>query len=121
MLFPIFIVCNVTEAIEFYTKVLDFTLALATPDDDPFYAILKRGDDELHLNLTPGQGRYGHCSAIVLCDAVDAAFENFVRRGLTVPTRANSPVHDGPLDQSWGTREFYVDDPSGNTIVYQQR
>jgi hypothetical protein len=29
-------------------------------------------------------------------------------------------VHEGPLDQSWGTREFYVDDPDGNTIRFTQ-
>jgi hypothetical protein len=29
-------------------------------------------------------------------------------------------VHEGPLDQTWGTREFYVDDPDGNTIRFVQ-
>ena len=23
-----------------------------------------------------------------------------------------------PIDQSWGTREFYVDDPDGNTLRF---
>jgi len=29
-------------------------------------------------------------------------------------------VHEGPIDQSWGTREFYVDDPDGNTLRFTQ-
>src|SRR5438477_12190220 len=29
-------------------------------------------------------------------------------------------VHEGPIDQSWGTREFYVDDPDSNTLRFTQ-
>jgi hypothetical protein len=29
-------------------------------------------------------------------------------------------VHEGPVDQTWGTREFYVDDPDGNTLRFVQ-
>jgi len=121
MLIPMMIVRDVPEALTFYTSVLDFKLALAMPEEAPFYAILTRGSDELHLNLSPGQGRFGHCSAIVLCDDVDALFASFRARGLPVTSKADSPVHEGPLDQSWGTREVYIDDPSGNTLVFQQR
>jgi catechol 2,3-dioxygenase-like lactoylglutathione lyase family enzyme len=121
VIIPILIVRNVSEAITFLTGVLDFELAAALPNEAPFYAVLTRGADELHLNLTPGQGRFGHSSAIILCDDVDALFASFRDRGLSVPTRPNSPVHEGPLNQTWGTREVYIDDPSGNTLVFQQR
>jgi catechol 2,3-dioxygenase-like lactoylglutathione lyase family enzyme len=121
MIIPVLIVRDVPEAIAFHTGVLDFELAFASPHEAPFYAVLTRGADELHLNLTPGQGRFGHSSAVVVCDDVDALFASFVARGLSVPTRADSPVHEGPLDQTWGTREVYIDDPSGNTIIFQQR
>jgi hypothetical protein len=30
-------------------------------------------------------------------------------------------VHEGPIEQTWGTREFYVDDPDGNTLRFTQR
>lgn len=121
MLIPLLIVRDVPEAVAFYTRILDFELAVATPEEAPFYAVLTRGADEMHLNLTPGEGRFGHCFAIVLCDDVDALFASFVARGLSVSSRVGSPVHEAPLDQSWGTREVYVDDPSGNTLVFQQR
>jgi catechol 2,3-dioxygenase-like lactoylglutathione lyase family enzyme len=121
MLIPMLIVRDVPEAITFLTRVLDFELASALPEEAPFYAVLTRGSDELHLNLTPGEGRFGHCSAIVLCDDVDVLFASFRARGLSVPARADSPVHEGPLNQTWGTREVYIDDPSGNTLVFQQR
>ncbi len=121
MLIPILIVRDMSEAIAFYTHVLDFQFAFAWPDEAPIYAGLARGADEMHLALTPGADRYGHCSAMVLCDDVDALFATFTARGLAVPTRPDSPVHEGPLDQSWDTREVYIDDPSGNTLIFQQR
>jgi hypothetical protein len=43
----------------------------------------------------------------------------FLARGLVPPER-DSPVHKGPTDQTWGTREFYVDDPDDNTLVFVQ-
>ncbi|TFW16579.1 hypothetical protein E4L96_16170 [Massilia arenosa] len=121
MLIPLMFVRDVTEAIAFYTGVLDFHLAEAMPEEAPFYAVLVRSTDELHLNRTPGEHRQpGHGCAIVLCDDVDSLYAQFRSRGLT-PARPGSPVHQAPLDQTWGTRELYVDDPDGNTLVFQQR
>lgn len=121
MLIPILTVRDMGEAIAFYTQILDFRLAFAWPQENPIYAGLMRGTDEMHLSLTPGGDRYGHCSAMILCDDVDATFAAFRARGLLVPIRPESPVHEGPLDQSWGTREVYINDPSGNTLILQQR
>lgn len=121
MLIPVLFVRDMSEAITFLTEVLDFELAFASPDEAPFYAVLTRGADELHINLRPQTSRFGSASVIVLCDHVDMLLTSFKGRGLLVPTRANSPVHEGPVDQTWGTREVYIDDPSGNTLVFQQR
>lgn len=121
MMIPVLIVRDVPEAIAFFTHLLDFALVVATPDDAPFHAVLRRGADEVQLNLAHGDRAAGGASFIVICDDIDARFAAFVDRGLAVPTRADSPVHAGPLDQSWGTREVYIDDPSRNTIIYQQR
>jgi catechol 2,3-dioxygenase-like lactoylglutathione lyase family enzyme len=121
LLIPILIVRDMQEAIAFYTGVLDLDLRFAWPQEAPFYAVLGRGEDELHLNLRQENDRRGPASAIVVCADVDALWASFIARGLAVPSRPESPVHEGPLEQTWGTREFYVDDPSGNTLVFQQR
>lgn len=121
MLIPVLSVRDVREAVAFHTGVLDFELLFAWPEHAPIYAGLARGGAELHLALAPPGKPWGHCSAVVVCDDVDALFATFIGRGLQVPTRAESPVHEAPLDQSWGTREIYIDDPSGNTIIFQQR
>ncbi len=121
MLIPTFTVRDMAEAITFHTGVLDFQLAFVLGEAAPFYAGLTRGGDELHLSLHSGRGPCGHGLAIVVCDDVDGLFAAFRARGLMVPVRPDSPVHEGPLDQTWGTRELYVDDPSGNTLCFQQR
>jgi len=121
MLIPSFTVRNVREAISFYTEVLDFELAVLMDEETPFYAVLIRGADELHLSLQSDGRLSGHSSAIVVCDDVDRQFASFRARGLAVNPRPQSPVHEAPLNQSWGTREVYVDDPSGNTLCFQQR
>jgi catechol 2,3-dioxygenase-like lactoylglutathione lyase family enzyme len=121
MIVPQLTVRDMAEALDFYTRVLDFETAATQGGDKPFYAVLARGDDELHLYLASGRIPPGHGCAILVCADVDALFASFQARGLKVPTRAGSPVHKGPLDQTWGTREVYIDDPSGNTLALQQR
>ena len=121
MMIPVLMVRDMAQEITFLSEILDFQLVFATPEEAPLYAVLKRGADELHLNLAQQQHRPGGASFIVVVDDIDALFASFLSRRLTVPTRENSPVHEAPLDQSWGTREVYIDDPSGNTIIFQQR
>lgn len=121
MLIPMLIVRDMAEAIAFHTGVLDFETAPVAPNIASFYAVLRRGSDEMHLQLTPGNGCHGHCAVIVVVEDVDALFARFKARGLAPAPRPESPVHERPVDQTWGTREFYVDDPSGNTLVFQQR
>jgi catechol 2,3-dioxygenase-like lactoylglutathione lyase family enzyme len=121
VLIPTFTVRDIREAIAFYTNVLDFELAFLMNEEAPFYAGLTRQGDELRLSLHTERRPAGQCSTIVVCEDVDALFASFKARGLSVPARPDSPVHQGPLDQTWGTREVYIDDPSGNTLCFQQR
>ncbi len=121
MIIPTLCVRDIDEAVDFMSDVLDFECASRWPRTKSFYAVMMRGDDELHLQLIQPTSRKGCCAVTVVCDDVDERWEAFKARGLVVPVRPESPVHEGPVDQTWGTREFYVDDPSGNTVVYQQR
>ena len=112
---------RVHASIGFYTRVLDFTCVGVWPEDeDPAYAVLMRGADEVHLSSHTGDGVPGQALGVVIEDA-DALFAAFRARGLSPPTRPDSPVHQGPTEQSWGTIEFYVDDPDGNTLRFIER
>ena len=116
---PLFFVDDMAAALDFYTRLLDFELAPWDSADDVVVSLL-RGEIELMLTgLATDQAR--EVNAILLVDDADALFAGWTARGLDQSSRIESPVHRGPVDQSWGTREFYVTDPSGNTLRIVQR
>lgn len=111
---------NMREAVDFYTHVLDFRHVGTWPDEgDPAFSVLERQGCRLDLSSHSGDGVFGQ-AVTVLVDDVDALFALFRSRGLDASSKPDSPVHQQPVDQSWGSRELYVDDPSGNTVRFIQ-
>lgn len=108
--------CNdLKEAISFYTNVLDFTLKYPNEADNELVIELVNGDAEILLTSMDGTPRI----AIYISVAdVDNIFKKYVDRGLKISNNPDSPVHNSPLDQTWGLREFYVNDPGGNTLRF---
>ena len=114
---------NMRESLAFNTGVLGFEVAGGDGRvDDPAYVVLSRRGDYLILSSHGGDGIPGQ-AVVVTTDTVDQDWADFHARGLRVPAekRSKSPVHAGPLDQTWGTREVYIDDPDGNTLRFTQR
>ena len=112
---------DIRRSVDFYTGVLDFEVRREWSElTDPGFAWLTRNGDVLHLSSHSGDGVFGQ-AVVVDVPEVDALFETFRSRGLQTPGAPDSPVHEGPLDQSWGTREFYVNDPDGNTLRFTRR
>ena len=113
---------RMATSIAFYTTVLDFQCVDGGDDDgDPSFSVLMRDGDPLFLSSHGGDGEFGQ-AIVVLTEDVDALFRKFRARGLITPGNPDAPeaVHEGPIDQTWGTREFYVDDPDGNTLRFTQ-
>ena len=111
---------DMRASVVFYTTILDFERT--DGDDDPAehdFITLGRGGDQLALAC--GDGVFGTVVVVATPD-VDAAFRLFRRRGLRTPGNPDAPmqVHEGPIDQTWGMREFYVEDPDGNTLRFTQ-
>jgi catechol 2,3-dioxygenase-like lactoylglutathione lyase family enzyme len=108
--------CNdLKEAVAFYTNILDFTLKYPEEADNEWVIEVINNDAEIMLTSRDGTPRIPICIRV---DDVDAIFKKYVERGLIVPNNPNSPVHNGPIDQTWGMREFYINDPSGNTLRF---
>jgi catechol 2,3-dioxygenase-like lactoylglutathione lyase family enzyme len=107
------------DAITFYTGILDFRLKYEDASANDWVVDLVHGDSEAELMLTilEGDQKMG-IAANVRVDDVDVLFAKFLQRGLDVSNKEGSPVHQGPIDQSWGMREFYVTDRDGNTLRY---
>jgi catechol 2,3-dioxygenase-like lactoylglutathione lyase family enzyme len=116
---PLFRVDDMAEALDFYTRLLDFELGPGDSAGDVVVSLL-RGDAELMLTALPTD-QAARVNAHLVVDDADALFDLWSDRGLDQSDRTDSPVHRGPVDQSWGTREFYVTDPSGNTLRVVQR
>lgn len=111
---------NMRASIAFYTEILDFECVDRDCDhSDPAFSELKRGADHLFLSSHRGDGKFGQAIAVIT-NHVDWLFQKFLDRGLKTPGNPDSPVHEGPTDQTWGTREFYVNDPDGNTLRFVQ-
>lgn len=114
---PILRCLNMKEAIEFYTNILDFNLKYTEASANDWVVDLVNGDAELVLTSLEGDQKIG-INVYVRVGEVDNLFKKYVSRGLVVPNNPDSPVHNGPIDQTWGMREFYVNDPSGNTLRF---
>jgi len=111
---------HMAASIAYYTTVLDFECVEdGSGDGDPSFSVLMREGNRLFLSSHRGDGEFGQ-AIVVLTDNIDALFRKFRERGLKTPGNPGSPVHEGPIDQTWGTREFYVDDPDGNTLRFTQ-
>jgi catechol 2,3-dioxygenase-like lactoylglutathione lyase family enzyme len=113
---------NMRRSLGFYTGVLDFEHVDGDDGtEDPAFSVLARDGDQLFLSSHRGDGEFGQ-AIVVTTNDVDALFREFRDRGLRTPGNPDAPekVHEGPLNQSWGTREFYVDDPDGNTLRFTQ-
>jgi len=116
---PIIRVIDMRSAIDFYGSKLGFgkEFHYSAGPDGPWYAGLSLDGNHIHLSTFAGDGAIG---TAVYCyvDDVDALFERFRQAGLKVPGRPESPVEEGPVDQTWGMREFYVRDPDGNSLRF---
>jgi catechol 2,3-dioxygenase-like lactoylglutathione lyase family enzyme len=118
---PVLYSSDLTRSLAFYTGVLDFELRY------PEYRELALRNGVIDLvcggaivQLSRHMGYQPTASSVNLevdtPQQVDEAFARYIARGLDQSHRITSPVHLAPLDQTWGTREVYVDDPDGNTL-----
>ncbi len=113
---------SMRRSLDFYLDVLGFERIDGDDRlDDPSFSIVSRGGDRLILSSHGGDGEFGQ-AIVIETDDVDEVFRKLRDRGLRTPGDPAAPqhVHEGPIDQTWGTREFYVDDPDGNTLRFVQ-
>jgi catechol 2,3-dioxygenase-like lactoylglutathione lyase family enzyme len=112
---PLLRVKDINEAVKFYTGILDFELKYPDFPLNEFCVDLINGDAEFQLSSM--DGIFGVAISVRIED-VDGLFDKYKKRGLVTPQKENSPVHESPIDQSWGMREFYVTDADGNTLRF---
>lgn len=119
MIVPLFKVTDMAGAIRHYTEVLDFRMT--DPNDSAESPVVDLGRDGWNMQITTSESERLFGSVVYFwVEDVDALFAKFQERGLDTSQKAGSKVHQGPVDQTWGRREFYVTDADGNTVRFCQ-
>lgn len=116
---PIFRVRDMRASIEFYTQTLDFELKYAQDSADDWVVDLVNGEAEIQLPRVEGDQVFGFAINVAV-ENIDDLFAKYKARGLDASNKPDSPVHQSPINQSWGRREFYVTDLDGNTLRFGQ-
>lgn len=89
---PFFIVRDVMTSIAFYTERLGFEVAYLGPDDDPYFAMVKRDGVQLMLKAitpevqpmpNPSRHPWARWDAYVHAPDPDALAEEFASRGVS--------------------------------------
>lgn len=104
---------DVDRSIRFYCA-LGFELVWHDAASQAAYAVIQRDEVELHLQWNEIAGRDDGEDRPVyrfLVDDVDALHAEWAT------ILANGNVR-GPMDTSWGTREFHVRDPDRNGLQF---
>src|SRR5690348_13921601 len=114
---PLLLVADMRRAVKFYTEVLDFHVADYDSDLSSSVIDLLRDGAKMQLCEFDGTARI---AVTVEVEEVDDLFRSYIERGLDPSGKPNSPVHQSPIDQSWGYREFYVTDLDGNTLRFRK-
>ena len=116
---PLFKCRNMEQALKHYTGILDFRLKY--PEASSSDGVVDLVNETAELQLTTSEGEYLFGSVVyVWVSDVDSLFQKYIQRGLDTSGKPDSPVHQGPTDQSWGRREFYVTDHDRNTLRFCQ-
>jgi lactoylglutathione lyase len=113
---PMLSVAEMAASRRFYEDVLGGKLVYQfPPEGEPGFLTLKFGETELGLGVLTEKGVHGlpqrpaSGHRVELCinfDAVDATV-----------AALGAPVVLAPVDQPWGERIAYVEDPDGNLVM----
>lgn len=117
---PVLAARDVAASIRFY-RLLGFEPSFQDDAREPKYAALERDGVELHLQWAdPGQWVEGADRPALrfLVDDVDALHAQFVASGAANAASSDGSPWAAPADTPWGTREFHLRDPGGNSLQF---
>jgi catechol 2,3-dioxygenase-like lactoylglutathione lyase family enzyme len=114
---PVIRCTDVKKSLTFYIGLLGFKKKYPEANDTDWVIDLVQDEAEIQLSQHAGDGAFG-CAINFRVEDVDGLFRKYVERGWDTAQRKDSPVHCGPVNQTWGIREFYVTDPDGNTLRF---
>jgi uncharacterized glyoxalase superfamily protein PhnB len=112
---PLLHISSAVTAEDFYCRHLGFHLEFAhrgSPNQpDPAYMGVSRDGVWLHRSSFSGDSTPGSAVNLVVED-VDTLHTELLAKAASIALP--------PTNQTWGTREMYVEDPDGNSLRFQQ-
>ena len=111
---------DVSRSVAFYRQ-LGFEPVFVDSPTDPRYAVVCRDGQELHLQWAdPQQWAYptDRPACRFLAQDVDVLYEEVVASGAATAETADGSPWAQPADTPWGTREFHLRDPAGNSLQF---
>lgn len=118
---PVLACHDVTESTRFYER-LGFTLRFQDDPAKPMYAAVRRDDVELHLqwaDATQWVDGLDRPAYRFVVDDVDALYAELA--AAIDPAAFGTGPWKAPADTPWGTREFHLRDPGGNSLQFYRR
>ena len=113
---PVLPARNVSDAVDYYLARLGFELAFQVPDDDPNYAMVRRGGVRLHLQSHTDdefQQGAGQLMLRLVVDDPDALFAEYQDKSVF---HAGTALRNTP----WNTREFAFWDLNHNGLTFMR-
>lgn len=117
---PVLAARDVAASIGFY-QLLGFALSFQDDAREPRYAAVHRDGVELHLQWADaGQWVAGvdRAACRFLVEDVDALHAQFAVAGAIDAISSDGSPWAAPADTPWGTREFHLRDPGGNSLQF---
>jgi hypothetical protein len=103
---PVLPCLDIKEGIDFYQEKMGFSAF-----DYGNYAILKRGNIEIHLWLTNDKIFPENSSCYIRVEGIESLYDEYQKKGTIHP--------NGKLEsKGWGIKEFIALDNSGNGIRF---
>lgn len=115
---PFFIVSDLKKSLAFYTEALGFSVQVAVPEPEPFFALICRDEVELSLkeigpDVPPQPNSKRHewakWDASVFTEDPDALAEEFSRK---------AKLRTELAETEDGLRGFEVEDPDGYVLFF---
>jgi len=116
---PVFIVSSLTKAVEFYERYLGFEVVYSSPEENPFFSIVRRGSVRIHLkeidsSVPPRPNSTRHewapWDAFVYSEDPDTLADELASRGLK--------FHRTLGERDDGLRGFETRDADGYVLFF---
>lgn len=115
---PTLSVAEIARSIRFYAGLLGGVESYRFPDDDPVFVTLRLGESELGIGRVGDQPLHGRAQRPASGHRIELCiYVGDVDATVAAARSEGVPVLLEPVEQPWGERVAYLEDPDGNLVM----